>query len=953
MLRRLLILIALLLLWTPAGAALVADTERNGVFYLLDATPGAANPNRLLRYDSNAGQWLGTIVLPAAETPRGLAVHASGIFIAFDRSTYRYSFDGTTNTFVANSATSNQSLQILGDVLVIVSTGYLQTALATFDANSLVLLASGQSAYPHSCNGASAAPAMNRIFCRTSGISPADIIYVNIAATGAIGTTTDSPYHGAYPDANRTWVFPDGARVADSAGLVYATTSLQWLGSFGGQIEDLAFVGDVPVVLRAGQLVAYTNALLEAGGYALGAGTKAIFGAGDKVYAFAETSGSYTVQVVPLSSFSGAQPGAAIDPTGLDYTPDAYAFDETDGVLYLLSKLHVSVFRWSVASGVYLPTLPLVAVPDYMALDAAHHAIYLGIADGKIKKLDVASGVETHFATLPMRPNGLAMAGDFVFASDGSGAWDTHYVFRLDGTIASWKDWNYYSTEYVWNAASHKMYFFRDGMSPNDLLSEAIDPVGGALGAEMDSPYHDGTPFMHPIRVNPDGSNVVLGTGRIFDTVTLAQTGALPINVIDAAWTNGELRTLRAGLDVVQLQRWGANLQPLQLLQLPGQALRLFSYEGKSLVARMIGARPRFDLIDTGNLPDGDADGVNDYVDNCPATPNANQADADLDGTGDACDPDRDGDGLPNDYESAIGNDPDLTADARQDRDGDGYDALVEYGRSTDPNVKTSEPAPLQHIAIGFDTGLPRNFFVFGAQTGWAATMSAGNGDAFSLRSQAASAGRTSRLTWRDVFKNGTVTLDVLQRGENSDTVGISVDGVGVRAIYAGAAWQTVSFDVTAGVHDIAVIFYNEGTNAGEAFIDNVKFDQYVEPDFDGDGVPDSVDNCPAHANPGQEDDDHDGVGNRCDDCTKVANPNQLDTNGDGYGNVCDADFNNDGVVNAPDLAYLRLAMGIPAYDGSPFQLYDLNQDGWVNIPDLVIFKSRWGTKAGPSGLKP
>ncbi|MBI4697134.1 MAG: thrombospondin type 3 repeat-containing protein [Gammaproteobacteria bacterium] len=151
----------------------------------------------------------------------------------------------------------------------------------------------------------------------------------------------------------------------------------------------------------------------------------------------------------------------------------------------------------------------------------------------------------------------------------------------------------------------------------------------------------------------------------------------------------------------------------------------------------------------------------------------------------------------------------------------------------------------------------------------------------------------------------------------------------------------------------MAVIFYNEGTNAGEAFIDNVKFDQYVEPDFDGDGVPDSVDNCPAHANPGQEDDDHDGVGNRCDDCTKVANPNQLDTNGDGYGNVCDADFNNDGVVNAPDLAYLRLAMGIPAYDGSPFQLYDLNQDGWVNIPDLVIFKSRWGTKAGPSGLKP
>ncbi len=42
---------------------------------------------------------------------------------------------------------------------------------------------------------------------------------------------------------------------------------------------------------------------------------------------------------------------------------------------------------------------------------------------------------------------------------------------------------------------------------------------------------------------------------------------------------------------------------------------------------------------------DSDGDGVDDDVDNCPATPNPGQEDFDGDGQGDACDPDDDGDG--------------------------------------------------------------------------------------------------------------------------------------------------------------------------------------------------------------------------------------------------------------------------------------------------------------------
>ena len=72
--------------------------------------------------------------------------------------------------------------------------------------------------------------------------------------------------------------------------------------------------------------------------------------------------------------------------------------------------------------------------------------------------------------------------------------------------------------------------------------------------------------------------------------------------------------------------------------------------------------------------PDGDADGVPDSSDNCPAAANADQTDTDADGQGDACDPvepppaDGDSDGVPD-----SGDNCPLVANPNQtDTDGDG-----------------------------------------------------------------------------------------------------------------------------------------------------------------------------------------------------------------------------------------------------------------------------------------
>jgi thrombospondin type 3 repeat protein len=84
--------------------------------------------------------------------------------------------------------------------------------------------------------------------------------------------------------------------------------------------------------------------------------------------------------------------------------------------------------------------------------------------------------------------------------------------------------------------------------------------------------------------------------------------------------------------------------------------------------------------------------------------------------------------------------------------------------------------------------------------------------------------------------------------------------------------------------------------------------------DRDGDGVPDSADNCPDTPNADQRDTDHDGQGDACDpdddndqvadqndNCPTTANPDQRDTDGDGQGDACDPDDDNDQVGDDTD----------------------------------------------------
>ncbi len=585
--------------------------EHGDIGYFLNASA-----DRVERYDILNEQWLAPVDLEGdIGTPTVLNVDDDGLYVAYDKVAYRFKPDGTGRTHLLNAQYRIQAIHTDGNLLFLNHTYGNYARLISINKTTNTVIDTIED-YGDTIFGSSIATDVNRIFGRRLYTSPTDITYLTYDDRGNLADQVGSSmYHGHYPTASQTWVFPDGTKVVDDSGTVYLTGGLTWSNSLGSRVDDLDFLGsDFPVILSGNTLTIYSPGLLPAGSITLGHRPTNIFVSDTSVITFTpDTSleSGFRPDVVPLSEFQPAMPGQAVDPTGLAYIPDKLEVT-ADGVVLLFSKSQQSIFRWDPASQSYLTTIPLVGAPEYMAYSAETNTVYLAYATGLIRKIDLGAPapVESPFTILPARPTGLSTAGKYLFAVDPSGYGPTHYTFGPDGTLVDSVDWSEYSREFVWSDANQKMYFFRDGISPNDLHWEEIDATGSAYASEppggigniRESPLHTSDGFLHPIRVAPDGSVVVLGSGVIHDAQTLARnTLALANAITDATWLEGELYTVRNIAGVVQYQHWALPTYEMdRVLQVPGTAHALLTVPGNRLLGITLDSQgvPAFTVMD-------------------------------------------------------------------------------------------------------------------------------------------------------------------------------------------------------------------------------------------------------------------------------------------------------------------------------------------------------------------
>ncbi|WP_417910357.1 thrombospondin type 3 repeat-containing protein [Candidatus Electronema sp. PJ] len=274
---------------------------------------------------------------------------------------------------------------------------------------------------------------------------------------------------------------------------------------------------------------------------------------------------------------------------------------------------------------------------------------------------------------------------------------------------------------------------------------------------------------------------------------------------------------------------------------------------------------------------DTDGDGIIDENDNCPVTPNQDQADSDGDGIGNACEEkiitDTDGDGVPDESDNC----PNVANPDQLDSDGDGIGNACEADTDGDGVIDDNDnciavPNPDQKD----ETGLP------------------GVGDA--CEPDADGDGIP------DAKDNCPTTPNQDQTDSNGDGIGdaceVDTDKDGIPDENDGCPSDNCPTVANPDQLD------SDGDGIGDA----------CDSDKDGDGINDEEDKCLNVQNPDQKDTDGDGIGDACDNdtdgdgindegdnCPNISNPTQKDTDGDGIGDICDPDKDGDGVHDDQD----------------------------------------------------
>lgn len=600
------LLLFLLLLLHAGGGALRAQTPVAPA-WLMTQTDGSLTyflfSNRVECYDAHLRTWRPTIALGRGGASK-MALNSTHLVVSFGQECHKYTLTGSPLGLLYRANGQVDGLFLDGGLLLVSSYGFgRMLESVSFSTGARLDFKPTDNSYQPLLG----LPARNRIYGSTSGLSSPG--YYEYSDAGVFGTGAGLTGASDFNLGRLAYTFPGKTLLVDTLGYVISTEDLSHKGSLGGPVMDVVFDGAVPLLLRAGMVVAaHPTTYVETGRAAIHAETKKLTVSGADVlgfYASVEPATGIEVVTVPLAALAPATPGPGVSPVGLSFTPDDVFADKLGRVL-VLAKAQKCIYLWDPVKYEWLAERWMLrGTPEHMTYSAETHVVHLAYASGEVGRLDLneVAPVERPLFNLPKGVTSLTSAGAFLHLEQ---FWKS-YTYSAAGLKVGQRANQDACPKYAWAPLGRKLYGVEAGTGDAVVCLEVA--ADGQITALSNS--RPQTSFTNPVRVSPDEAYVLTGGGAILTTGTgLPLSGNLGNSVVDAAWLPGGIVAVRTQGSLTLVQRFSGVTFALQgTATLEGTPLRVLGVEGVGyVVMTMVGGRPTFRTYDAAHalvLPAG------------------------------------------------------------------------------------------------------------------------------------------------------------------------------------------------------------------------------------------------------------------------------------------------------------------------------------------------------------
>jgi hypothetical protein len=548
------------------------------------------------RFDLTTGQWLTPIPVGSHTS---FTVGAPGLLVASFSGLMRYELDGSNPSNLPNALTGATSIALGGPYLFMGNYNEIQS----YDLISQQQVSSSYSSFGYfNPNPFIVDSTHNQLLGLTGIVFPESPVLLSYDENGVLQTApSNNRFALPFTSGPRNYLAPDSATFANSGGAVFTTDiSLNEAAWLGGPFDDMVFAGSDIVLLRYDTLVRIDrSSYQELGRLTLDHTYSDLALDGTNVVAFYSEHGVPHSFSVPIASIVPQTLPLPVSPTAHPFAASKVQLD-LSGILYLLVGSDSVIHRYSLSTNAFLPSIELPEMANTFAVDQVTGRAFVGLGSPAIDTVDPGATNAHAFVYSRQPMDEMTIISGRLYASEPDDNWDVHEVRdESTGAILNSIDLRNPTTELVWSPVNRSVYYVSQNQTPENVYWDVVDSTGTITSGNESSYFGSPLNALPPVRPDPTGTFLVLGSGQTMNTSTmLLRTQSLPDAPVDVAWIgNAMYAAVANGSSSTALRRYGTNLAvsatayalgvPQRLLEYNNTLVLISQWNGGTLITRI------------------------------------------------------------------------------------------------------------------------------------------------------------------------------------------------------------------------------------------------------------------------------------------------------------------------------------------------------------------------------